>query len=65
MRRKARSQAEVVAQARARAIKAFELRQAGKLLKQIGAELGDVSYSRARQLVEAGKRLCAKGFRAG
>jgi hypothetical protein len=49
---------EVLAAAHERAIKAYKLRLAGKLLKQIGAELGGVSYSRALQLVAAGKKLC-------
>jgi orotate phosphoribosyltransferase-like protein len=47
---------EITRASRARAAKALALRREGKLLKQIGAELG-VGVERARHLVAKGERL--------
>jgi orotate phosphoribosyltransferase-like protein len=50
---------EITKASRARAAKALALRRQGKLLKEIGAELG-VGVDRARCLVAKGERLEAR-----
>jgi predicted transcriptional regulator len=50
---------EITKASRARAAKALALRRQGKLLKEIGAELG-VGVERARCLIDTGKRWEAR-----